>query len=103
MTSDEAHRLCCRAFASDDRIHQLNEAHGDALYLSLLPPCESTNGKWVELLLLGLGDAQFIDDPAGESYIVAKCTVDPVTHECKVSLEPPTNNPMNPSGGSGVS
>ena len=85
MTSDEAHDLACKAFGGDSRIYELFKLHGDDLYLSLFH--DSTMGKWVEFLLLGVGDAKYVDDPAGKSVVVAKCIVDPGSGECEVVVE----------------
>ncbi len=102
MTSDEAHARACHAFATNDSVGKLLAVHGNELYSSLRPPSDQTGGQWLELVLLGTGEAKYIDDPTGSSVVVARCYVDPATGKCRVevnrgmyltSADPPPPNP----------
>jgi hypothetical protein len=87
MTSDQAHDIACRAMGADSRIQTLLQRHGDALYSSLCPPSEATEGRWVELVLLGVGEATHVDDPCGRSVVLARCIVNPDSGSARVVIE----------------
>ena len=87
MTLDQAHDIACRALGADPRVGKLLESHGDALYSSLLPPGPGNDGQWVELVLLGSGDARFVDDPRGQAVVVARCLINPTTGRSQVIVE----------------
>jgi hypothetical protein len=87
MTLNQAHDIACRALGSDPRVRKLMDLHGDALYSSLLPPRRDTGGQWVELVLLGSGQAKFVDDPRGQSVVLARCLIDPASGHCQVLVE----------------
>ena len=89
MNTDEAHAIACTAFGSDHRIQELIAAYGDELYSSLISPSPETDGKYVELVLLGYGNAQFVDDPAGNAQVLARCIIDPISSKCEVLIEGP--------------
>ena len=87
MTSDQAHDIARRALGGDARVRDLLARHGDALYLSLVPPESDPGGRWVELVLLGTGEATRVDDPRGQSVVLARCLVDPASGQAEVRVE----------------
>jgi hypothetical protein len=87
MTADQAHDIACLAFGRDTRIRDLLTRYGDALYSSLLPPGPDTGGQWVELVLLGRGEAKYLDDPSGQAVVVAECLINPVSGKSEVLVE----------------
>jgi hypothetical protein len=87
VTADQAHDIACRALGNDPGVRQLIARHGEALYSSLCAPCDDTGGRWVELVLLGGGEATYVDGPGAKSVVVARCVIDPVSGEAQVVLE----------------
>jgi hypothetical protein len=87
MTSDQAHDIACRVMGGDPRIRALLQAHGDAIYSSLLPPSDETGQQWVELVQLSTGEATYVDDPHGRSIVLARCTVNPESGQAHVVIE----------------
>lgn len=87
MTSDEAHKIACRALGSDSRIKSLLQTHGNAIYSSLIPPNKENDWNWVELVQLGIGEAAYVDDSRGSSVLLARCIVDPDSGHCRVLIE----------------
>jgi hypothetical protein len=87
MDPDRAHDIACEAFAADGRVLALLDKHGSGLYSSLTSPSSETGGRWVELLLLGIGDSRFVDDPRGSAIVVARCEVDPESGAYAVTVE----------------
>ena len=87
MDADRAHNIACKALASDDRVRALLDKHGSDLFMSLVSPSPETMGRWVELVLLGIGDARFIDDARGSTAVVARCEVDPESGACSITVE----------------
>ena len=87
MTGDEAHSIACRTLGDDPRIRALLRTHGDALSSSLCPPSTENGGQWVELVLLGSGEATFVDDPRGSSVLLARCIINPDTGQSQVLIE----------------
>ena len=87
MTADQAHDIACRALGDDPRIGALLRAHGDALYSSLCPPSDENGWRWIELVQLGGGEASYVDDPRGNSVVVARCIVNPDSGDAQVIIE----------------
>ena len=58
---------------------------GEAVLNLQLP--DGQEEHWRELLLLGQGDAQYVDDPRGSSKLLATCSVHPLTRAFKVTIE----------------
>src|SRR5437899_3285511 len=87
MTANQAHDIACMALGRDPRVRELLARHGDALYSSLLPPSADTNGRWVELVLLGTGEAKYVDDPSGRTVVLAWCRIDPASGQPEVVVK----------------
>jgi len=80
------HGLAVSAFAVHPGVQAFRSRYGDALYSSLQLP-DGQEEHWRELLLLGQGDAQYVDDPRGSSKLLATCSVHPLTRAFKVTIE----------------
>jgi hypothetical protein len=86
LNADQVHAIVLSAFAIHPSIQAFFSRYGGTLYSSLLMP-EGQEEHWRELLLLGEGDAQHVDDPRGSSKLLATCSVHPLTGAFTVTIE----------------